>query len=73
MSIRAMGENAYFAASNSTKGFISYYEEIFRASRIGRIYAVKGGPGTGKSCFLRDVSESAAGHGWECEYIYCSS
>ncbi len=73
MSIRAMGENAYFAASNSTKGFISYYEEIFRASRIGRIYAVKGGPGTGKSRFLRDVSESAAGHGWECEYIYCSS
>lgn len=73
MNIKAAGENAYFAASNSSKGFISYYEEIFRASRIGRIFAVKGGPGTGKSRFLRDVSDCAAERGWECEYVYCSS
>lgn len=73
MSIKTIGQDAYFAASNSTKGFISYYEEIFRASRIGHIWAVKGGPGTGKSRFLHDVSESAIANGWRCEYIYCSS
>lgn len=73
MSIKATGENAYFAASNSATGFISYYEEIFRSSRIGHIWAIKGGPGTGKSRFMRDVSDCATERGWECEYIYCSS
>ena len=73
MSIKSTGENAYFAASNSSAGFISYYEQVFRTSRIGHIWAVKGGPGTGKSRFLREVSDSALEDGWACEYIYCSS
>lgn len=73
MSIKATGQDAYFAASNSTAGFISYYEQVFRTSRIGHIWAIKGGPGTGKSRFLRDVSDCAIGEGWSCEYIYCSS
>lgn len=73
MSIKKTGENAYFAASNSTVGFISYYEEIFRTSRIEHIWAIKGGPGTGKSRFMRDVSNCAIENGWACEHIYCSS
>ena len=73
MDIKSTGENAYFAASNSSIGFISYYEQVFRASRIGHIWAIKGGPGTGKSRFLRDVADNAIEHGWMCEYIYCSS
>lgn len=73
MNIKSTGQDAYFAASNSTEGFISYYEEVFRASRIGHIWAIKGGPGTGKSRFLRDVADCAAQNEWKCEYIYCSS
>ena len=73
MTIRSTGENAYFAASNSARGFFSYYDEIFRAARIRHVYAVKGGPGTGKSRFLRDVANRAQACGWQCEYIYCSS
>ncbi len=73
MSIKTTGRDAYFAASNSTTGFISYYEEVFRASRIGHIWAIKGGPGTGKSRFLHDVSDYALARGWSAEYIYCSS
>ena len=73
MSIQTTGRDAYFAASNSAKGFISYYEELFRTSRIGHIWAIKGGPGTGKSRFLHEVCESAIGDGWRCEYVYCSS
>ena len=73
MNIKTAKENAYFAASNSTKGFVSYYKEIFLNSRIGHVWAIKGGPGTGKSRFLRDVSNYATARGWECEYVYCSS
>ena len=73
MSIKSTGKDAYFAASNSTKGFISYYEEVFRNSRINHVWAIKGGPGTGKSRFLQDVSNYAITRGWSDEYIYCSS
>ncbi len=66
-------EDAYFVASNSAKGFCSYYEECFDSARISRVYAVKGGPGTGKSRFIRDVAEHARERGARVEWIYCSS
>ena len=71
--IRSTGEDAYFAASNSIRGFQSYYSACFDSARIGRLYAVKGGPGTGKSRFLRTVAERGAECGWHPELIYCSS
>lgn len=71
--VRGNGEDAYFAASNSAGGFRSWYEETFDDGRIGRLYAIKGGPGTGKSRFMRDVAEAGRAGGWRAEMIYCSS
>jgi hypothetical protein len=73
MVIRSTGERAYFAASNSANGFFSYYSECFDHPRIGHVYAVKGGPGTGKSHFLRSVASCGEANNWHCEYVYCSS
>lgn len=73
MTIRNTGEDAYFAASNSARGFCSYYKECFDTARIRHVYAIKGGPGTGKSRFMRDVAEIGESLGWKCEYVYCSS
>lgn len=73
MIMKRTNEDAYFAASNSKKGFYSYYGECFDAPDIRHLYAIKGGPGTGKSHFLRAVSRYAQDLGWQCEYIYCSS
>lgn len=73
MSLRKTDEDAYFAASNSKQGFFSYYHECFDHARVTRVYAVKGGPGTGKSYFLRTVSDFGEAHGWRSEKIYCSS
>ena len=73
MTVRNTGEDSYFAASNSASGFHSYYAECFDDPRIDHVYAVKGGPGTGKSRFLREAAEAASTHGWQTEYIYCSS
>ena len=66
-------ENAYFVASNSAKGFFSYYPLCFDRERIGRVFAIKGGPGTGKSYFMRAVAKAGEGDGWRVDYIYCSS
>ena len=71
--VRSTGEDAYFAASNSAFGFQSYYSACFDTARIGRLYAIKGGPGTGKSRFLREVAQKGAACGWHSEHIYCSS
>ena len=63
----------YFAASNSCEGFCSYYEGAFDARKFSRIYAIKGGSGTGKSFFMRAVAKEAEKRGYSVRYIYCSS
>ena len=73
MVIRTTAEDAYFAASNSSQGFCSYYTQCFDDARIGHLYAIKGGPGTGKSRFMREVASAGMAVGWRGEFIYCSS
>ena len=63
----------YFAAINSGNGFISKFEELFFSDNIKHRYIIKGGPGTGKSSFIRRVGESSARRGLPVEYYYCSS
>lgn len=71
--LRAQGEDAFFVASNSANGFCSYYEECFGDAKLSSVFIIKGGPGTGKSRFMRDVSDYAMEHGWVRRMIYCSS
>ncbi len=73
MLLNKNGEDAYFAASNSRHGFYSYYSSCFDDARVGRVFAIKGGPGTGKNRFMRDVAEAARRLSRTVEYIYCSS
>lgn len=63
----------YFVASNSADGFRSYYAGAFDHARLSRIYVIKGGSGTGKSYFMRQVAERAESLGMSVRYIYCSS
>jgi len=64
-------ETGFFAASNSGRGFKNYFGQVF--GRADRIFVVKGGPGTGKSRFMREVAGHAEAAGWQAEYYYCSS
>ncbi len=63
----------YFAASNSCRGFCNYYGQCFNEKTVDHLYIIKGGPGTGKSHFMKTVARRAR----ECEYsvteYYCSS
>ena len=65
--------DAVFAASNSSSGFKSYYGEVFNKIKFEIFYIIKGGPGTGKSRFMRDVAEYAERLGRYVEYYNCSS
>lgn len=63
----------YFAASNSSCGFCSYYGGVFDYKKLSKIYAIKGGPGTGKAFFIREIAQNAEKRGFSVCYIYCSS
>ena len=65
-------QRRYFAASNSADGFINYFPKIFE--NVGkRLFVIKGGPGTGKSCFMKQVGKQAEANGYPVTYYYCSS
>lgn len=64
-------EKRYFAAANTGSGFKSFFDEIFR--NLDKLYIIKGGPGTGKSKLLRDISNEAKNKSYDVEHFYCSS
>ena len=66
-------ENTYFAAANSGRGFVSDYPILFDTARLGRLYLIKGGPGTGKSTLLRRAAAYAEGKGCSVRRYACSS
>ena len=63
----------YFAAANSYKGFVSYFDKAFASEDFDRIYVLKGGPGTGKSSFMKRIGESFSARNYDTERILCSS
>lgn len=63
---------ALFAAANSGRGFKSFYSEIFDREEIARRYLIKGGPGTGKSSFMRKLGAIAEEQGRSVAYYRCS-
>jgi predicted ATPase len=66
-----LGNVEYFAALNTGQGFRSFFREIF--DPIGRVYVIKGGPGTGKSRLMRELEAAANERGYSSERILCSS
>jgi hypothetical protein len=63
----------YYAAANTSGGFLSLFGEIFAPHGLSRLYILKGGPGTGKSTFMYSIGKAAAERGLETEYYYCSA
>lgn len=62
----------YFPGSNSAYGFYSFYDQII-ADDATRKYIIKGGPGVGKSTFMRSIAERYLGMGYDLEFHCCSS
>ena len=63
----------YFLAANSAEGFVSHFADCYDALDGWRAYIVKGGPGTGKSSFMKYVAIKAADMGYDIELCPCSS
>ena len=63
----------YCAASNSSEGFCSYYDDVFNLQKLYKIFVIKGGSGTGKAFFMKEIAKTAELYGFSVRYIYCSS
>lgn len=61
-----------FPGGNTPQGFFSYYNYIIPAD-AARIFIMKGGPGTGKSTFMRRIGEAVLARGLDVEHHHCSS
>ena len=61
----------YFLGANSSRGFYSLYSE-FCSGEDDYLHIIKGGPGTGKSGFMRRIGKAAEERGYDVEYVLCS-
>jgi len=61
-----------FPGNNTAHGFHSFYDQIIPAD-ARRILVIKGGPGVGKSTFMRKVAEVLIDRGYDAEFHHCSS
>lgn len=62
---------SYFLGANSGEGFVSLYED-FPPAAGAFLHIIKGGPGTGKSGFMRAIGAAAEERGMEVHYVLCS-
>ncbi len=62
-----------FPGGNTSKGFFSFYSYIIRQEDAKRLFILKGGPGTGKSTFMKKTAAELLDRGYDVEYMHCSS
>jgi len=62
-----------FPGGNTTKGFMSFYNNILFQEEANKIIIIKGGPGVGKSSFMKKISDRFLNLGYNLEYHHCSS
>lgn len=63
----------YFLGANSGEGFVSHFTDNYNCFDGWRAFIIKGGPGSGKSSFMKYVAVKAADRGYKTELCPCSS
>ncbi len=66
-------ERHYFPGNNTPLGFFSYYKHILGQREANKIICMKGGPGTGKSTFMKRIGEAFAKLDEDIDYLHCSA
>ncbi len=61
-----------FPGGNTARGFHSFYNHIIDKD-ASHIFILKGGPGVGKSTFMRKIADALLERGYDLEFHCCSS
>ena len=62
----------FFLGANTAKGFASLYDQFVNLTEGDFLYVIKGGPGCGKSTFMKTIAANLGADGIKAEYIHCS-
>ncbi len=62
-----------FPGGNTPLGFYSYFDDILKPEEAKKIICIKGGPGTGKSTFMKKIALEMFNKGYKIEYMHCAS
>lgn len=62
-----------YPGNNTPKGFFSYYKYILGQREANRIMCIKGGPGVGKSSFMKVIADEFLEQGEDIDFMHCSS
>lgn len=63
----------YFMSANGGGGFRCYQDRILPSDKLDAMYILKGGPGTGKSTFMKRAAAAAVEAGAAVKLYWCSS
>ena len=66
-------DETFFAGANTHKGFFNCFSDIFDEAELTALYIIKGGPGTGKSTFMKKLIAAAKEKGAVCRAYLCGS
>lgn len=61
----------YFLGGNTAAGFVSFYDGFCHGEE-DFLWVIKGGPGCGKSSFMRRIGAAAEQAGQDVQYVLCS-
>src|SRR6056297_3561194 len=61
----------FFPGANTPNGFYSFFKYL--SYKMKHIYIIKGGPGTGKSTFMKNIGEDILEMGFDIEKHHCAS
>lgn len=62
-----------FLGANTSSGFINLYGDILKRKKGNRLFILKGGSGTGKSTFLKNIKAYVEEKGYKTNSFYCTS
>ena len=58
----------YYVSANTSSGYVSFFDDLIK--QIERVYIIKGGPGSGKSTFIKRIGEDLLSVGMNVDFIY---
>lgn len=64
---------SFFLGADNRARYCSLFGEVYSPFDEGRHYILKGGPGTGKSTFMKKVAQKLEARGYFVERCYCSA
>lgn len=68
-----MHDIKFFLGAANAREYVSYFPQVYIPSECGRYFILKGGPGTGKSSFMKKCADEIEKEGFSVHKIVCAS